>query len=31
MDRGIGTGDMHISTLIGMGQWVGYLMFPQEH
>ena len=26
MERGIGPGDMHISTLIEMGQWVGYLM-----
>ena len=28
MDRGLGTGDMHIANLIGMGQWADYLMGP---
>ena len=26
MERGLGPGDMHIATLIGLGQWAGYLM-----
>ena len=26
MERGIGLGDIHIAVLIGMGQWVGYLI-----
>ena len=31
MERGIGLGDMHIATLIGLGQWVGYLMPPRQN
>ena len=31
MEWGIGPGDMHIATLIGLGQWVGYLMWLAEN
>ena len=26
MEQGLGPGDMHIDTLVGLVQWVGYLM-----
>ena len=29
MEQGIDTGDMYIFNLIGLGQWVGYLMDPR--